>query len=216
MADAPEVMLRLLLASAVVSCAYFIAEGVTDLLRSDLEAGRSPEAAPQHAASVVSGRQDRSLDARVAFTRSTTEAKRAPAKRPIEQPPAPKPLAKPPPADSPSIEPCKMDLRIAGAAFLQRRAGDSLVMFSGPKGQTGPHSVGSWVGDKTIAAIYPTAVVLRGARGVLCRIAMSTEYAREVAGNEQRADARKTARDKAKTKADARAKAQAEKRKKKR
>lgn len=84
-------------------------------------------------------------------------------------------------------------MRVSGNAYLRGTA-TPLVMFSGPDvRRRGLRSVGGRVAGKTVAAIYPQAVVLRDAEGRDCWLKMSSAHAREVLHAERHARARRVA-----------------------
>jgi hypothetical protein len=201
------VLPRLLLAIGAVLCAYFIADGVMELLRADLETNAEDEA-PREPARAERGpsAEPPVAEAATLLTRGAPVSDTAtPTKTvaPTQETPAPKPAqqAETETAKSDTVQastaqaaeemgPCEVGLRVAGSAYLRPPAGDPVVMFSGPTARKGLLSTGSRVAGRHIAAIYPNGVVLRDSTGGDCWVKMSTAYAREVAGNERRASLR--------------------------
>lgn len=194
-----EALPRILIAAAVVLSAYFIFEGVTRLLRSDLEASEF-QTAQSRPTSDAAPAKERALDARDDSPRTASDSKRGPLGPPraesrpaLTSSPPPAPPPQPPiqtTNESRQAGPCEADLRVAGAAYLRGSAGDPLVLFSGADVRKGLRSIGSHVAGKTVVAIYPTAVVLREPSGRECWVKMTSAHAREVAGAERRANVR--------------------------
>lgn len=179
---------RILLAAAVVLSAYFIVEGVTSLLRSDLEANesRAAQTRTSSAASSAASPAKKPADTRAVLASNAVKPKMDP----VPPPTAPRP---PPIEATKQVQQarrCEADLRIAGAAYVSPSVGDPLVLFSGPGVGKGLRGIGSRVAGKTLVAIYPTAVLLRDPKGRECWVEMTSAHAREVAGQERRANVR--------------------------
>jgi hypothetical protein len=207
-----EALPRVLLAAAVVISAYFIFEGVTSLLRSDLEASNS-RPAQTRAPPITAPAKKPMPDSRAVLASNAIDTKT----KPMRPPPAPPPAPAEDRNDVQQPRRCEADLRIAGAAYVRPSAGDPLVMFSGAGVRKGLRGIGSRVAGKTLVAIYPTAVVLRDPSGRECWVDMSSAHARKVAGEERRANlhaAQKRYRQEQREKAIERRKARIAKRKK--
>jgi len=214
--DVSEALPRLLLAVAVVLGAYFMIDDVVSLLRSNLQTGESRPAQPSPpSAAAPATKQAAHTPAEP--TRNAFDNKRAPLRPPAQPAPA---LPLPPHQatdDTQQAVPCEADVRIAGVAHMRASAGDPLVLLSGAGVRKGLRRIGGHVAGKTVAAIFPTAVVLRDPTGRECWVKMSSAHAREVAGEERRASIRaaeKRHREEQREKASATRKSRAARRKK--
>jgi hypothetical protein len=211
-----EALPRILLAAAVVLSAYFIFEGVTSLLRSDLEASDS-RPAQTRSPPITAPAKKPAPDPRTVLASNAFDTKTKPMRSPPALPPAQRSAPAEGTNDAQQPRRCEADLRIAGAAYVRPSAGDPLVMFSGAGVRKGLRGIGSRVAGKTLVAIYPTAVVLRDPGGRECWVEMSSAHARQVAGDERRANVRAAQeryREEQREKANARRKARIANRKK--